>query len=110
MEFQKDKSGYQNVSVAHDEEELLSSTDIDEEKQVQWRQPRNSARTSLSARPSQTRTCISRFRRFRWLIDTALLLANISLSLLLMRDFRTENSSGGIQVGGDFGGGGPDCE
>ncbi|KAF2108392.1 hypothetical protein BDV96DRAFT_692759 [Lophiotrema nucula] len=96
-----EKENYATSSIA-DEEDLLSLTEIgDDEKN--WNPANNS--TCLRSRTSRV---IKRARRFRWLIDTILILVNISLSFLLLRDFRTENSSSSIQVGSDFTGTGPD--
>jgi hypothetical protein len=48
--------------------------------------------------------------RYGWLTHLALVLVNISLSFLLLCEFRQENSSSTMQVGSDFTGTGPDCK
>ncbi|KAH7391032.1 hypothetical protein DE146DRAFT_758457 [Phaeosphaeria sp. MPI-PUGE-AT-0046c] len=46
--------------------------------------------------------------RYGWLTNMALVLVNMTLSFLLLREFRQENSSSTMQVGSDFTGTGPD--
>lgn len=111
MSFEKSKAGYDGVAV-EDTEELLSSTEVDdldcelaiEEKQ--W----HAIGREAQKKKSRTRACLAGFRRHRWLVDTLLLLINISLSMLLVRDVWQEKSVGTIQIGGDVTGAGPDCE
>jgi hypothetical protein len=64
-------------------------------------------KTGLSRR---TNSWVKIASRFGWLAHLALVLVNISLSFLLLREFRQENSSSTMQVGSDFTGTGPDCE
>lgn len=107
MDFGK-QPGYKNVSLSDDHDLSRSSTEIgsvggDEKR---WR-----ARDDDEPRPeSRGRRLMAKFRRYRYIIDTLLLLVNISLSLLLVRDFWREKSVSTIQVGGSFDGTGPDCE
>lgn len=97
-----------------EEEEFLSSTEVESQTEMPEKPKTSmrSTRSSRSQRPKKSKTSIlvSRFRRFRWVIDFVLLLVNISLSILLLRNFNQEKSSGVMQVGGDFMGAGPQCE
>lgn len=101
---------YDKLEKQHDtassisEEDYLSLTEIrDDEKG--WESTHR--KTGLRKR---TNTWIKTVSRCGWLAHMALALVNISLSFLLLRDFRQENSSSSIQVGSDFTGTGPDCE
>src|SRR5262245_53709554 len=105
--YEQLRARYENA--AEDDEELLSATEVDSSivanEEEQWHPP-----NEFSKKRTRTRRCISSFRRHRWLIDTLLLLVNISLSVLLLRDYWQETSTGTMQVGGNFAGAGPDCE
>jgi len=101
-----------------DQEELLSSTDVDDSSvsgghhhdEKQWHNVDLEASPQKHAKRTMTQACVVLFRRYRWLVDTVLLLVNISLSLLLVRNFwEAAPSSTPWQVGGDFGGNGPKC-
>lgn len=106
MDFGK-QPGYKNVSLSDDHEMSRSSTEIGsvggDEKQ--WH-----SREEPLREESRGRRLMAKFRRYRYIIDTLLLLVNISLSLLLVRDFWREKSVSTIQVGGSYAGTGPDCE
>lgn len=111
MPYKQPSTKYQTlprIAEDSDTEELLSSTEVDVESvpgdEKKWRSADGDTK-----KHSRIRTYVARFRHYRWLIDTFLLLVNIALSLLLMRRFWTENASGGIQDGGDFTGAGPEC-
>jgi len=105
--------------IAHpleDQEELLSSTDVDDasvtddHNEKQWHNVDLEARPDKRTRTTRKQMCVAMFRRYRWLVDTLLLLVNISLSLLLVRNFwEAAPNSSPWQVGGDFGGNGPKC-
>ena len=85
--------GYENVSVNDDSDS--SSTEADE---------------AVLAAPKPPRpTCLARFRSYRWLIDTFLLLVNVGMLVLVLTDDRREFSQAKWQVGGDFSGTGPMC-
>lgn len=87
-----------------DQEELLSSTEVDEslmgdEKQWHSRELESGKRTKKNKYVSAFKSC--------WrLIDTLMLLVIIGL-LLLLRSKSVESSSNKWQVGGDFTGAGP---
>ena len=106
MDFGK-QPGYKNVSLNDDHDLSRSSTEIGSVSgdEKQWR-----AGDDEPVRESRGRRLMAKFRRYRYIIDTLLLLVNISLSLLLVRDFWSEKSVSTIQVGGSFDGTGPDCE
>ncbi|KAK6836933.1 hypothetical protein PG989_006638 [Apiospora arundinis] len=114
MEYSKPKSGgYQNVALAEDKDDPRSSTEVDESvmgDEKHWRRHDDNecshCHHSLEEE-STTRKYMTRFRRYRWIVDTLLLCVNISLSLLLVRDFWREKSVSTIQVGGDVTGLGP---
>jgi hypothetical protein len=107
MDFAKKSDGYKEIFV-EEEKQFLTATESDGSwegnEKTKWREG--------TQRKPQSRVSkfIAEFRRFRWLIDVALLIINISLSFVLLRAFQTENSSSSIQVGGDFSGTGLDCE
>jgi hypothetical protein len=107
MDFAKKSDGYKEILV-EEEKQFLTATESDGSwegnEKTKWREG-----TQRKPR-SRVSKFIAEFRRFRWLIDVALLIINISLSFMLLRAFRTENSSSSIQVGGDFSGTGLDCE
>lgn len=109
MEYSK-QSGYQNVALAEDKDDPRSSTEVDESvmgDEKHWRQ--HECHHHSHDKESTARKYMTRFRRYRWIVDTLLLCVNISLSLLLVRDFWKEKSVSTIQVGGDVTGLGPDC-
>lgn len=101
-----------------DQEELLSSTDVDDASitgldhhhEKQWHNVDLESSPQKQAKRTGLQTCVVLFRRYRWLVDTFLLLVNISLSLLLVRNFwESAPKTTPWQVGGDFGGNGPKC-
>ena len=102
---------------SNDQEELLSSTDVDDSSilddhhpEKQWHTIDLESSSNQHAKRTKIQICVVLFRRYRWLIDTFLLLVNISLSLLLVRNFwEAAPNSSPWQVGGDFGGNGPKC-
>ncbi|KAK7964466.1 hypothetical protein PG988_011440 [Apiospora saccharicola] len=114
MEYSKQPGGaYQNVAVADDGR---SSTEVDESVMGDEKHWRGDATQhhhpdchhhSHHEEESTTRKYMTKFRRYRWIVDTLLLCVNISLSLLLVRDFWREKSISTIQVGGDVTGLGP---
>lgn len=118
MEYSKQPGGYQNVAVADDKDDGRSSTEVDESvmgDEKHWRGEAHrhhhpDCRHHSHETESTTRRYMTRFRRYRWVVDTLLLCVNISLSLLLVRDFWREKSVSTIQVGGDVSGLGPTCE
>ena len=115
MEYSKQSGGYQNVALAEDRDDGRSSTEVDESvlgDEKHWRGDRHhhpDCRHHSHEAESTTRKYMTRFRRYRWIVDTLLLCVNISLSLLLVRDFWREKSVSTIQVGGDVTGLGPEC-
>jgi hypothetical protein len=71
------------MSVTDDQEELLSSTEVDESlmgDEKQWYSPELE-----TGKRSKTNTFTIAFRSYRWLIDTFLVLVIIGLLLLLRR-------------------------
>lgn len=114
MEFIKKNQQYKEVSYSErQEEEYLSSTEVesqhgDDEKQAVNAKP--DRRRRPRARRSRTSLFVAEFRRFRWLVDVVLLIINISLSVVLLRNFNQENATSTMQVGSSFDGTGPDCE
>jgi hypothetical protein len=104
MSYNKLEKQHDIVSSIADEEDYLSLTEVDDDEK-RWETTHR--RTGLSRRSN---TWARRASRYSWLAHMALALVNISLSFLLLRDFRQENSSGTMQVGSDFTGTGPNCE
>lgn len=100
-----------------EKEDYLLSTEVDHSYAdgKESGHPRGWQSLNTSGRRShQKRTRFSRallhLRRFRWLVDTILILVNICLSILLLLAFRIENGTPPtIQIGGDYSGGGPTC-
>lgn len=111
MEYSKKEPAYQNVALADDKEDPRSSTEVDEsvlgddEKPWRTREGRHGGR-----RETTTQRYLAKFRRYRWIIDTLLLLVNISLSLLLVRNVWGDTAVARFQVGGDVNGLGPECK
>ncbi|KAJ4289075.1 hypothetical protein N0V90_011417 [Kalmusia sp. IMI 367209] len=108
MDYIKKAEKYESVA---EEEEFLSATEVESQmdtNEKQWTSIKATRPSRSKPRKSRTSILVARFRRFRWIIDVVLLLVNISLSILLLRNFKQENSSSLIQVGGDFMGTGPD--
>ena len=96
---------YGDISLAEDQEELLSSTEVDDSlagDDKDWH--RRDVETAR--RPSRRRALLARFRRHKWLLDTGLLLAITGLLLVLVWDRRTARAAS-WQVGGDFTGASP---
>jgi hypothetical protein len=94
------------MSVTDDQEELLSSTEVDESlmgDEKQWYSPELE-----TGKRSKTNTFTIAFRSYRWLIDTFFLLVIIELSLLLRHQWKKSPSSS-WQVGGDFAGASLKC-
>jgi hypothetical protein len=102
MTYNKIEKQDDAASSVADEEDYLSLTEVDEsDKSWEPAQRKKGLRSKANLH-------IKRAKKFRWLIDMTLILINISLSFLLLRDFRRENSSSTIQIGSDFTGNGPD--
>jgi hypothetical protein len=94
------------MSVTDDQQELLSSTEVDESlmgDKKQWRSPEFE-----TVKWSKMNTFMVAFRSYRLLIDTFLLLVIIGLLLLLRGQWKKSPSSS-RQVGGDFTGAGLKC-
>ncbi|KAK7934568.1 hypothetical protein PG985_000063 [Apiospora marii] len=109
MEYSKQPGGYQNVAITEERDDGRSSTEVDESvmgDEKHWRgdidrhHHHPDCRHHSHEEESTTRKYMTRFRRYRWIVDTLLLCVNISLSLLLVRDFWREKSVSTIQVGG----------
>jgi hypothetical protein len=89
-----------------DQEELLSSTDVDDlhmDEEKQWYSQKLESTRRL--RGDKSLLCTS----YRWIIDAFLILIIIVL-VILLRIKWMESSSSNRQVGGDYTGGGPNCE
>ncbi|KAF9729246.1 hypothetical protein PMIN06_000147 [Paraphaeosphaeria minitans] len=112
MEHIKKNQQYQEVSYSErEEEEFLSSTEVEsqhdaDEKDTEKAKAQRPRRTR--SRRSRTSLWVAQFRRFRWLVDVVLLIINISLSVVLLRNFNQENATSTMQVGSSFDGTGPD--
>lgn len=94
------KPEYETVPVVDEHEESLSSTDVDESlmgDEKQWCSPE----LETGRRQSKRRVLITKFKSYRWIIDTSLLLI-ITALLLLMRAEWKEAPTSSWQVGGDF--------
>lgn len=113
MEYIKKNQQYKEVSYSErEEEEYLSGTEVEsqhgaDEKTLDVAKTQRPRRS----RPRRSRTSlwVAEFRRFRWLVDVVLLVINISLSVVLLRNFNQENATSKMQVGSSFDGTGPDC-
>ncbi|TPX11708.1 uncharacterized protein E0L32_007687 [Thyridium curvatum] len=98
-------SPYETVPITddRDHEESLSMTEVDESlmgDEKPWAQ-------QGGRRSRETKSWLAAFRSHRWLIDTSLLVVILVLVLLLHRERRKDPSTTPQQVGGDFGGNGP---
>lgn len=114
MDYIKKNQQYKEVSYSEREEEAyLSTTDVESNHDADAKDPeRPKIQRPRRTRPRRSRTSIwvAEFRRFRWLVDVVLLIINISLSVVLLRNFNQENATSTMQVGSSFDGTGPDCE
>ncbi|KAH8881481.1 hypothetical protein GQ53DRAFT_788029 [Thozetella sp. PMI_491] len=98
------KPGYETVSLNDDHEEARSSTEVDESLMGDDKEWHPSRRT-------KKRTCMTVFNKYRWMIDTFLLLVIVSLLVLLRNDWAARTfPKSSFQVGGDFTGAGPQFE
>lgn len=100
-------SPYETVPITddRDHDESLSMTEVDESlmgDEKPWAQ-------QGGRRSRETKSWLAAFRSHRWLIDTSLLVVILVLVLLLHRERRKDPSTTPQQVGGDFGGNGPQC-
>lgn len=99
---------YDKLEKQHDsgssiaDEDYLSLAEIGDDK-GSWLTTHR--KTGLSGR---TNAWVRTASRHGWLANIALVLVNVSLSILLLHDFQQENSSSTMQVGSDFTGNGPD--
>lgn len=108
---------YSTVSHADTYDDDSSATEVDEAfagGEKQWHQI-DLDTDHKSSQGHAWKRLKGALRRYRWLIDTLLLLTNIGLSLGLslllyyqFEDFRFPSST--RQVGGDYTGAGPQCE
>jgi len=97
---------HETMSIADDQERLLSSTNADEllmSDEKQWCSPGLETGGQLK----RNRFMIA-FGSYRWLIDVFLLFVITGL-LLLLRNQSKEIPSSSWQVGGHFTGAGPKC-
>lgn len=97
---------FETMSLTDDQEELLSSTEVDEslmgdEKQWHSQELQTRKRSKMNA-------FMIAFESYRWLVDTILVLVIIGL-LLLLWSLRQQSPSSSWQVGGDFTGAGLKC-
>jgi hypothetical protein len=116
MEFIKKNQQYKEVSYSErEEEEYLSSTEVESVHDAEEKQSnitKTKAQHPRRSRPRRSRTSlfVAEFRRFRWLVDVVLLTINITLSVVLLRNFNQESATSTVQVGSSFERTGPDCK
>lgn len=103
MKYDKLEKQHDTASSITDEDYLSLTENGDDEKS--WETSHR--HTGLRGR---TNAWVKTASRYGWLAHMVLVLLNISVSFLLLHEFRQENSSSTLQVGSDFTGTGPDCE
>ena len=106
------------MSVKDDQEELLSSTEVDEsslmgedeKQQEQWCSAEQLQKRDQRSRSKRKNIFATVLGSYRWLIDIFLLVVIVGLLILLRDQYKKSSSPETLrQVGGDFTGAAEKC-